>query len=486
MKIKVVEAEACQVVARADRGRLERYRSSLGELDVVHVVGDRQEMGRQYGTFVGERIQRILNRTLEFFAIMGVPAEAGPLILLKAWERMKPHVRHEYLSEMDAIAEGATRAGSKLTAVDVALATAATNLDLYKAEERFVELLGPDIPSIEPPFDGKPPMSCTMLAVWGSRTVDGKLYAHRNLDWWSQTGMHAERLVTVYHPDEGQPFVTIGYAGVMGALAGMNAHGITLSEVGAFSMAEELDGTPWTLTARRVLERATSLDEGVDVVRGAKHTLGYNYLIADGNPDGFGTSAYRPGAAAIETNHRCCEVFGQNDPKEAQACWTAPDGTAIPYGLPLPEAIMRADTAFGKQTRALQATDNGPGEPANTGDPRAEGSTYVTCHRPMHDMVVAYERGNEYVFPVRRTKVIEAGEPRKIGPAEMLTIAATVAHNTEKLDVNDWNVMSVVYGATDREFWVAYEAQDEKGNWTNAPDSGYWHFDLESLLDESP
>jgi hypothetical protein len=100
----------------------------------------------------------------------------------------------------------------------------------------------------------------------------------------------------------------------------------------------------------------------------------------------------------------------------------------------------------------------------------------------MHDMVRAYERGAEYVYPLRNRKVIEPGPSRKIGPAEMLTIAATVAHNVEKLDVNDWNVMSVVYAATDLEFWLAYESQDEQGHWRNAPDSGYWHFDLKSLL----
>ncbi|HOT51933.1 MAG TPA: hypothetical protein PLI07_13210, partial [Candidatus Hydrogenedentes bacterium] len=76
----------------------------------------------------------------------------------------------------------------------------------------------------------------------------------------------------------------------------------------------------------------------------------------------------------------------------------------------------------------------------------------------------------------------EEGAPRAIGPQEAMTIAATVAHNTEKLDESDWNVMSVVYAPTDLDFWVAFETRHPDGHWTNAPDSGYTAFNLAALL----
>lgn len=142
---------------------------------------------------------------------------------------------------------------------------------------------------------------------------------------------------------------------------------------------------------------------------------------------------------------------------------------------------MRADMAFGARSRALQATDNGPGDPVNDGNP-LKGQTYIDRHKPMHDMIRAYETGAAYVYPVRGTLVIEGGSPRKIGADEALTIAATVAHNLEKLAESDWNVMSVVYAPTDLDFWVAYETRDPAGNWRNAPDSGYMQFNLKDLL----
>jgi len=275
--------------------------------------------------------------------------------------------------------------------------------------------------------------------------------------------------------------VTMGYAGVLGALAGMNEKGVCFSEIGAFSAREELDGTPWIFIARQVIEEAGSLEEGVAIVESAKHTIGYNYQVADGDPEHFGTAEFNPRAAVFETNFACCETFFEDDPKEHEASWTDPDGNVVHYGLPLKHAVMRGDMAFGKRTRELQAADNGPGEPDNDGNP-FEGDTYNECHKPMHDMIRAYETGSEYVYPLRGAKVIEAGEPRKIGVEEAMTIAATVAHNTEKLPERDWDVMSVVFAATDLGFWVAYESCDGAGNWRNAPDSGYMHFDAGELL----
>ncbi len=482
MTVRWTDPQEKEVVARYGQGRLERYRSELGEILVAHVQGTPEEIGMQYGALLAGPIEANVRDVLGLFNPPGMDASFGRGLLAKAWERFEPYVPEPCVVEMDAIRRGAQEVGVDLDPLAMPLLTAATNFDMYKREERLGELLADEPGELLGPAEGPPALSCTMLAVWGSRTVDGKLFSHRNLDWISQTGMHQRRLLTVYRPEGNHAFVTMGYAGVIGALAGMNDAGITLSEVGAFSVREELDGTPWALTARRVLAESDRLEDGVQILRDAHHTLGYNYLVADGDPARFGTSEFNPRAAALETNYECCEVFGENDPQEAAASWSDAGGKATHYGLPLTEAILRADTAFGERSRELQAADNGPGEPGQNGDPTVEGSSYVRCHKPMHDMLLAYERGEAYTFPVRDTQVIEAGKPRKIGPEEMLTIAATVAHNVEKLPENDWNVMSVVYAPTDGEFWVAYEHQDESGEWTNAPDTGYWHFRMGELM----
>ena len=485
MRVLHVRADRRWTVKREGRGFLEVYASPLGEWPVLHVAGAPEEIGRQYGALVGDKIRRNIDRMVGLFTAMGLPEPVVHLILDKAWERLEPHTPERYLREMNAIAEGAQTAGFDVTLADIRRITAVTNFDMYRREERVMEMFGADVAALFESINQPPAMSCTMFAAWGSRTVDGKMFAHRNLDWVSQTGMHEDRLITVYQPNDHVAFASMDYAGVVGALAGMNEKGISLSEIGAFSVREELDGTPWTLIARRVLEESDCAEDAVAIIEKAKHTLGYNFMIADGDPEHYGTPEFKPCAAAFETNSECCETFWEDDPKERDASWTDPEGNVVRYGMPLNEAVMRGDIAFGKRTRALQAADNGPGDPENDGDPR-KGGTYVECHKPMHDMICAYAAGAEYVYPLRNTKVIEAGPPRKIGVEETLAIAATVAHNTEKLAESDWNVMSVVYAPTDLDFWVAYETCDAQGQWKNAPDSGYMPFNLKTLLEATP
>ncbi len=469
------------IIGKSGKGFLEAYSSPIGGVPVLHVAGTPEEMGYQYGALVGDKIKRNARRMIGLFTETGIPEPLVKLMLAQAWKRLEPHTPDRYLREMAAIAAGAEAAGHGLTVEDMHRITAVTNFDLYKREERLIEFLGEEGAALREKMQQNSGMSCTMFAVWGSRTVEGKLFACRNLDWVSQTGMHEDRLVAVHRPDGLNAFVTMGYAGVIGGLAGMNEKGVASSEIGAFSTREELDGTPWTLIVRQIMEEAGNLEDGVKTMENSRHTLGYNFMLADGDPANFGMHLFRPRAAVFETNFTCCETFYEDDPKEHNARWTDPQGNVIHYGLPLKEGVARGDMAYGESTRAVQAADNGPGDPENDGDPR-KGSTYRECHKPMVDMFRAYETGMEYVFPVRKTKVIEAGAPRRIGDEEALTIAGTVAHNTEKLAERDWNVMSVVYAPTDLGFWIAYESCDDAGNWKNAPDSGYVHFNLRELL----
>ncbi len=474
------------LLAQADKATLHQYSADCGTVPVLRLFGEPEAMGRQYGALVGDRTLRNAGRLARIFAEEGLPEPIVERILNNAWERMAPHAPEAFLTEMTGMVMGAREAGVPLDIDAVRRLVAATNLDMYKREERILELIDEETATMIANMQGMSPMQCTFFALWGSRTVEGKMLSMRNLDWLSQTGMHEDRLITAYHPEDGVPFVSMGYAGVIGCLAGMNAAGVSFSQIGAFSASEELDGIPWTMLARTTLQNASNLEQGVDIVKNGRHTIGYNYLVADGDPSHFGTDAFRPRAAAFETNHTCCELFFDNDPKEAAATWTDADGNHHGYGLPLTEGILRADTAFGPRTRALQAADDGPGAPENTGNPAGRdgaGSTYTTCHKPMYDMIRAYETGEEYVFPVRGTKVIEAGAPRRIGVEEALNIAGTVAHNTEMLAENDWNVMSVVYAPTDGRVWVGYETRYDDGSWKNAPDAGYMQFDMKELLD---
>ena len=181
-----------------------------------------------------------------------------------------------------------------------------------------------------------PLAQCSMFAIWGSRTVgDGQVFSGRNLDWNHDTGIDRWKLVVVYHPPGGHAHVTFGFGGLIGALAGMSAAGLTTHEANLESNLDSFRGFPWLLRLRYVMERASNLAEARDVWESTNNTVGFNHMVA---------SAVDESALVIETNAVTSAYFSANDPREAGAAFQT-DGRII-RGAPMPEAIFRTNHGF--------------------------------------------------------------------------------------------------------------------------------------------
>ncbi len=82
----------------------------------------------------------------------------------------------------------------------------------------------------------------------------------RNLDWAWGTGIAKNKLITLWR-GVATPHVGVGFAGLYGALAGMSSTGVSVGESGDDNKRETLDGTPWVLRLRSVMERASTIEE---------------------------------------------------------------------------------------------------------------------------------------------------------------------------------------------------------------------------------
>eukprot|EP01111_Echinosteliopsis_oligospora_P015071 TRINITY_DN5840_c0_g1_i1.p1 TRINITY_DN5840_c0_g1~~TRINITY_DN5840_c0_g1_i1.p1 ORF type:complete len:491 (+),score=115.53 TRINITY_DN5840_c0_g1_i1:14-1486(+) len=182
---------------------------------------------------------------------------------------------------------------------------------------------------------------CSQFAVWGSRTVNNTLYSGRNLDWFNNTGISNHKLITVYHPYGKTAHVTVGFAGMIGALTGISKNGITVGESGLDQKLETLEGFVWTLRLRFLMENAYTIEEARQIWEATNNTLGMNHVIASGkekidNP-----------AMALETMFNYTSYFYANDPREADFIYTDPKtGQKTQMGWPIPEAIWRTNHVY--------------------------------------------------------------------------------------------------------------------------------------------
>ncbi len=261
-----------------------------------------------------------------------------------AWEKMEPYVPQEFKDEIRGIADGANAAGFKNQYVINGKLYTDPDTDFGKMIERmiaisnisdlseddFLEMLrtavrgysrklaeyyGLETDVVMPPSAAlleqklketgldKMPVprilaQCSFFAAYGNLTEDGHMIASRNLDWSNGSGIAEFKLLTIWMPDGDIPHMTIGYAGFIGALAGFSEAGIGVGEVGSGSVMERLKGEPWVLKFREILGKAHNIDDAIKFVTNnvddgfnRPPTIGYNWMVAYGDPENGGKNA---------------------------------------------------------------------------------------------------------------------------------------------------------------------------------------------------
>ena len=226
-------------------------RCRSGELSVERVVpvlqvaGSPDEIGRAYGTLLREQVHYLRVEYLE--RILG-DGRVKRLALEMA-RPMERHVPERYLRELAAMAEasGESREDVLLTA---------TFLDLYRT------------------------LGCSTLVATPPATV-GDAFVARNLDFPTFGVAHRYSMVTVYHPQEGGAFLSVTWPGLPGVISGMNEAGLVLVMLEVSDPDRGLDGIPYQLLYRRVLEECDTVDEAEVLIRQAPRTTANNVVLLD-------------------------------------------------------------------------------------------------------------------------------------------------------------------------------------------------------------
>ena len=125
----------------------------------------------------------------------------------------------------------------------------------------------------------KLPWGCDAYGVWGDRTVDGRLYSSRNLDWKSNTGIDKHKLITIINEDSSHAHAAIGYAVGLGALAGMSSKGITVSEMNLDNNEVTFNGLAFPLRLRMIMGKSENLQQAMTLWNATNNTNRYTSFL---------------------------------------------------------------------------------------------------------------------------------------------------------------------------------------------------------------
>ncbi len=260
-----------------------KYRNGI---PVLTVAGTPEEIGEQVAVLAGKPAVRLLDYPREALAAISNPTAAKaawPLVVqhcTRLLGNFPPDNRREF--------EAMVKAGLNREALMVGN----TAFDLKSQLAAF--------------------FSCSALVVEAPRSRTGQPIFGRNMDYLSLGYLHEYTLVTVYHPEGKHAFASIGYAGSIGCLSGINDAGLALtvlettgadrSEGPAFNP----EGVPFALCYRRLLEECTTIQEAAAMLRGMKRTTTNNLTLCDRH--GGAVFEITPSRVVVRRPERHCAV----------------------------------------------------------------------------------------------------------------------------------------------------------------------------------
>jgi isopenicillin-N N-acyltransferase like protein len=236
--------------------RAEGYRTTLGtapdDFPVVVVSGTPYEMGLALGTLMKPEIQIFGPRFLA--AAQEAKKDACSSAKLdEAWHTMEPFMSERFKEELRGLAEG-----SGIPLADMQRVHMVSVVSEY---------------------------SCSGVAIWGSASRNGHLYQIRNLDYTVGAHLQDFPCVVIYVPKEGIPHLNPSFAGSIGCHTGMNAEGITLTEIGDSPGRDkpyDLHGLHFMMMFRDILYSAKSLDQAIQMIQDTKRIKKYHFVVGDG------------------------------------------------------------------------------------------------------------------------------------------------------------------------------------------------------------
>lgn len=285
------------------QGRLEER----DRLRVLYLRGEPYQMGFQQGLLLRDEIRALVRDFLYGDLVLG---SGVPYPLLLAHARLlQNYIPHEYREEIQGIAEGAgvsyldililhtfpdsiqqpfplQAARTILTATQVSSPPKppellATSMELKLPGPTSVAEVAREQGAVTTDEDFYP---CANLAVWGEATRDGKLLHGLEVGYPDRDFLERYGVVVVREPAVGNASITIGWAGMAGALAGLNEEKISVGWMATPSQDTSTTGMPVPFLVRQVLDRVGDLSTALRVVASSTRTLGGTLLIGDGKP----------------------------------------------------------------------------------------------------------------------------------------------------------------------------------------------------------
>lgn len=165
-------------------------------------------------------------------------------------------------------------------------------------------------------------VGCSSLAVWNENTEDGDLLIGRNFDFYVGDDFAKNKLVEFVEPENGIPYMSVSWPGMIGVVSGMNKEGITVTINAGKSKIPLTAKTPISLVTREILQYAKNIDEAIAIAKKRKVFVSESILVGSANdknaviievsPKNFGVYRVQNTSRVLCTNHFQSDAYKED------------------------------------------------------------------------------------------------------------------------------------------------------------------------------
>lgn len=171
-------------------------------------------------------------------------------------------------------------------------------------------------------------VGCSSFAAWGEKSEDGSLIIGRNLDFHAGDEFAKDKMVAFINPKKGYPFMMVTWAGMIGAVSGMNNEGLTVTINSGKSKIPLIAKTPVSILTREILQYAATIDEAIAIAKSRKVFVSESIMIGSArdkkavlievSPNGLGVYDVPNNNQLLCSNHFQSEALKNNNRNQKQ------------------------------------------------------------------------------------------------------------------------------------------------------------------------
>ena len=157
---------------------------------------------------------------------------------------------------------------------------------------------------------------CTSFSAWGNKTQDSSLIIGRNFDFYVGDEFAKNKIIMFVNPDKGYKFMMVTWAGMIGAVSGMNEKGLTVTINAAKSEMPLEAKTPISILAREILQYASDIDEACAIAEKREIFVSESLMIGSAEDNKTAIIEKTPerlGLFETEKNYIICSNHFQSD-----------------------------------------------------------------------------------------------------------------------------------------------------------------------------